>query len=334
MKKILSAILLMLFMMATYAQQSPGEAAKKFIRQGDYANAILVLNRAIENDGGNLELQKDLAFAYYLQRDYGKALATIRPVTENRSGDIQSFQIQGMIYEAMDDRRGAERTYKAGIKRYRSSGALYNEYGELAWSNTNYMQAVEHWLKGIQNEPNYPGNYYNAAKYYYMSPDKVWGLIYGEIFINLESFSKRTPEIKTLLLEGYKKLFSETDMTKEQDMKNDFVEAYLQTMKSQSAVVAQGINPDALSVLRTRFILEWFPRHSAKIPFRLFEYHRQLARSGLFEAYNQWIFGAAHNLSSFQQWTVTHPDEYKRFNEFQKSRVFKLPDGQYYNRKP
>jgi hypothetical protein len=165
-----------------------------------------------------------------------------------------------------------------------------------------------------------------------MSEDKVWGLLYGEIFLNLESFSKRTPEIKTMLVEGYKKLFSETDLMKKQDTKNEFVKAYLDIMQNQTKVISGGITPDALSALRTRFILAWFDKESTKFPFRLFDYHKQLAKSGLFDAYNQWIFGAASNLSAFQQWTATHGEEYNRFNTFQKNRVFKLPEGQVYNK--
>ena len=66
------------------------------------------------------------------------------------------------------------------------------------------------WEKGIEIDPNYSGNYYNAAQYYFFTQDKVWGLVYGEIFVNLESYSKRTAEMKDLLLEGYKKLFTDS----------------------------------------------------------------------------------------------------------------------------
>src|SRR4051812_2314332 len=78
------------------------ETARAFVAQGDYNNAILVLNRAIENDNSSLELKKDLAFAYYLQRNYGKALEIAKPVTERKDADVQSFQILGMVYKAIE----------------------------------------------------------------------------------------------------------------------------------------------------------------------------------------------------------------------------------------
>lgn len=329
--KIAFVVLISLMSMHLYAQESPGKTAKTFIRQGDYNNAILVLNRALENEPDNISYKKDLAFAYYLHRDFAKARDIIKPVVESGGADIQSYQILGMIYRATDELRDAERMYKAAIRKYPESGVLFNDYGELLWSKDSYGEAAKYWLRGIQRDRNYPGNYYNAARYYYMSQDKVWGLVYGEIFLNLESYSKRTPEIKSMLVEGYKKLYSETDLTKNQDTKNDFVKAYLEIAKQHAHVIDRGITPDALSALRTRFVLSWYDK-KADMPFRLFDYHRQLARSGMFDAYNQWIFGAASNLPAFQQWTATHSEEYSKFITFQRSRVFKIPEEQQYNK--
>ncbi|MEP7259198.1 MAG: tetratricopeptide repeat protein [Flavitalea sp.] len=309
---------------------NPRETAKAFVRQGDYSNAIVTLNRALAKDNNNLELKKDLAFTFYLQRDYVKALEAAKPFAERKDADVQSYQILGMVYKAVEDRKEAEKMYRLALKKFPESGVLYNEYGEMLWSRNDFSEAVKLWEKGIEADANYSGNYYNISKYYYLSADKVWGLIYGEIFINLESYSKRTPEIKNMLLDGYKKLFAEADISKNQDNKNEFVKAFLAQVKQQSESVSAGVNADALSALRTKFILAWYDKENGRFPFRLFDYHRQLARAGMFDAYNQWIFGAASDLSAFQQWIATHPEEYEKFNNFQKNRVFKLPEGQHY----
>jgi Tfp pilus assembly protein PilF len=309
---------------------SQHQIAKTFIRQGDYSNAILVLNKALQSDPNNFELKKDLAFAYYLHRDYSKAFETAKPLTESSNADVQSFQILGMVYKAIEDRKECEKMYKAALKKFPKSGVIYNEYGEMLWSKKEFTDAAKLWEKGIELEPNFSGNYYNAAKYYYFSVDKVWGIIYGEIFVNLESYSKRTAEIRTLLLDGYKKLFSDVDLTKNQNTKNEFVKAFLDNMKKNSSVVTTGVTPETLVALRTRFILDWYASNATKFPFRLFDYHLQLLKAGMFDAYNQWIFGIAKDLSAFQVWTTTHTDEYNKFNTFQKNRIFKLPEGQYY----
>jgi tetratricopeptide (TPR) repeat protein len=305
------------------------ETARTFQRQGDYANAVLVLNRALEKQPKDLELLKDLAFSYYLQRDFVRALQVAKPLPDRPDSDVQCFQILGLVYKAMEERKECEKLYKAGIKKFPNSGMLYNEYGEMLWTKQDY-NAIKHWEKGIEVDPNFSGNYYNAAKHYYLTFDKVWSIIYGEIFLNLESYSKRTPEIKSLLLDSYKKLFAETSLQNKQDVKNPFVAAFLNTMSKHTGIVSQGITPESLTIVRSRFVLDWFDKEGEKFPFRLFEYHRQLLKEGMFDAYNQWIFGAAQNLPAFQNWTNTHAASYNQFTGFQKGRVFKLPAKQYY----
>jgi len=307
------------------------ETAKTYMRQGDFSNAIVVLDNASKKDPRNLEIQKDLAFAYYLQRNYSKALEVSKPLLERKDADEQCYQITGMVYKAMEERKECEKMYKQGFKKFPNSGVLYNEYGEMLWTKQDY-EAIKWWEKGIEVDPNYSSNYYNACKYYYFTTDRVWSLIYGEIFVNLESYSKRTPEIKNILLEGYKKLFTDLKIQKDQKSKViQFVPTYLTAMNDQAATVAPGITAESLTILRSKFVLEWFDKYAGKFPFRLFDYHRQLMKEGLFDAYNQWIFGAAQNLTDFQNWTNAHADEYNRFINFQKNRVFKMPTGQYYH---
>ena len=120
-------------------------------------------------------------------------------------------------------------------------------------------------------DPNYSKNYYNACKYYYFTTDKVWSILYGEIFINMEPLSTHSPEIKTILLESYKKLFASTDITKDTRGNNAFAIAFIKTMNKQSSVAAAGINAESLTMIRTRFILDWFQDYAAKFPFKLFE---------------------------------------------------------------
>jgi tetratricopeptide (TPR) repeat protein len=334
MNRIISLFSLLIFSCVTCYAQEPDaktlqETAKTFARQGDFANAIVVLTRARQADPQNIELLKDLSFDYYMQRDYPKGVDIARTLTERSDADVQCYQLTGLFYKATDEVTACERLYKAGIKRFPQSGVLYNEYGELLFARQDYT-AIKQWEKGIEVDPNYSSNYYNAGKYYFLTYDKVWGLIYGEIFVNLESYSKRTAEMKDLLLEGYKKLFSDADLTKNQPNKSAFAAAWLTVMAKLTPTITQGITTESLTVLRTQFIINWFEKYPANFPFRLFDYQRQLLREGLFDAYNQWIFGAAENLPGFQSWTATHNDDYTRFTNFQKGRILKLPEGQYY----
>jgi hypothetical protein len=222
--------------------------------------------------------------------------------------------------------------YKKALKKFPKSGPLYSEYGELLWAAKDFS-AIEQWEKGIQVDPAYSGNYYNAALYYFYTKDKVWSLIYGEIFVNMESLSQRGAAMKQTLLQAYKeKLFADADIMKgEEKNKSEFAKAFLEGIGKQSSLTSKGITAESLTMIRSRFILDWYANNASRYPFRLFDYQRQLLQEGMFEAYNQWLFGSVENLAAYDSWTKTHTDQYEAFSNFQKNRVFRMPAGQYYH---
>jgi Tfp pilus assembly protein PilF len=334
MKKIFSLLIVFSISLAAFAQddvKTLHETAKTFMRSGDFDNAVIVLTRALQQDKKNLELQKDLVMSYYLKRDYTKALEGVKVLVDRDDADVVTYQIAGNVYKALEEAKECEKVYKKGLKKFPKSGPLYSEYGELLWATKDYS-AINQWEKGIQLDPAYSGNYYNAALYYFYTKDKVWSLIYGEIFVNMESLSQRGLAMKQQLLKAYKeKLFAEADLMKgEEKNKSEFAKAFLQTMAKQSSVANKGITAETLTMIRTRFILDWYTANAAKFPLRLFDYQQQLLKEGLFEAYNQWLFGAVEDLAAYDSWSKTHTDQYEAFNNFQKNRVFRMPAGQYY----
>jgi Tfp pilus assembly protein PilF len=307
------------------------ENAKTFMKQGDFDNAIVVLTRALQLDKNNLEILKDLAISYYYRRDYEKALNEVKILLDRDDADVVSYQISGNVYKALEEAKECEKVYKEGLKKFPNSGPLYSEYGELLWARKDFS-AIDLWEKGIRVDPAYSGNYYNAALFYFYTKDKVWSLVYGEIFVNMESLSERGASMKQLLLQGYKeKLFADVNVLAGQEKnKNEFSKAFLECMSKQSSLAGQGITTESLIMIRTRFILEWFDKYAATFPYKLFDYERQLLQEGMFNAYNQWLFGTVEDLAAYDKWTKTHDEEYKNFTAFQKTRVFKMPAGQYY----
>ncbi len=332
MKKLFALFIVVSLHPILFAQDAAKlyETARTFMRQGDYSNAILVLNRAILLQPDNIEIAKDLGLNYYFAKDYNKALEVYKPLLEKDNADDQCFQVAGDIYQALDEPKEADKVYKKGIKKFPNSGVLYNESAELLWAQKDFT-AIKQWEKGIEMDPGFPKNYYNAAKYYYFTTDKVWSLIYGEVFLNMDPQGPYSPEIKNILLEGFKKLFADADLEKNNTEKNNFTIAFLKTMNKQSSIASYGINAESLTMIRTRFILDWYANYATKFPLKLFELQRQLLQDGMFDAYNQWIFAAAQNLPAYQNWTTTHTDEYNQLTRFQKGRIFKIPTGQYYH---
>jgi hypothetical protein len=308
------------------------ETGRRFMMQGDLDNAILVLGRACDKAPNNTEYGHDRALAYYMKGDAVKARELVVPLMDKEDAGEQVFLLASNSYLLGKEPKNAEKACKRGLKKFDKSGPLYNAYGELLWMQQDYS-AIKQWEKGIENDPSYPGNYYNACRHYYLTKpaeDKFWSLVYGEIFVNLESYSDRTIEVKNILIDNYKRLYQEKEVLGAKK-ENDFASACKDVMGQLSGVVSLGINTGALMALRTRFVLSWFGSADAKFPFKLFDLHRQLLREGLFAAYNQWLFESVTNMAAYENWTKLHADEYAAFARFQQNRVFKMPAGQYYH---
>lgn len=303
------------------------ENAKVSMKKGDYVNATVALNKALELQPGDKKLSKELALSYYYQGEYNKALAVIKPLLDLNDADDQVYQMAGDVYRALRQQKEASLVYRKGIVKMPESGLLYNALGELMWELKD-ADAIKEWEKGIEEDPAYSKNYYNATKYYLGTGNIIWSILYGEIFLNMEPFSNKSPEVKDMLLEGYKKIFSNNT----RDISySKFELAFMQTLNKQAQVASSGIDPESLIMIRTRFILDWF-NESKRPAFKLFDYQKQLLQEGLFDAYNQWIFGSASNLAYFQNWINAHPEEYAALTNYQKNRVFRIEPGEYYKK--
>ncbi|NLR61917.1 hypothetical protein HGH93_27735 [Chitinophaga polysaccharea] len=314
--------------------------ASGFIRTGDYSNAILVLNQALQLEPDNFEYKKQLGFTFYLKGDLVKAKSVIEPLLNSKEADVQTFQIAGNIFIGREEWKAAQRIYERGIRKFPNSGELYNDNGNMQMNFKMYDAALKSWIKGIEQDPGFPGNYYNATKTYSYSNNPLWCILYGETFMNMESFTTRTAEIRNIVLESYKKLFNdpslfESALTDDKKGKrgggSDFVEAYKACMGKQISVVTGGIDPDALIMVRTRFLLDWFNFYGMKYPYALFDFQRKLLQEGMFDSYNQWLFGPASNQANYKAWVGLHKQDYDAFQKFQRSYPLKPRPDEYYN---
>lgn len=340
MKKYLF-IYLLFIASAGFAQQTQDaaslhETAKGFLKQGDYENSILVLNKALQLQPNDPDISRDLLYTYYLKRDFAKALEIGKPLAERPDADVTTLQMMGLVYKAIAENTEAEKLYKKGLKQHPDAGILYSEYGDLL-SEKEPNNALKLWEKGIEADPNHSSNYYYVAKQYAQSGNTLWSILYAEIFLNMESFTARGTEMKNLLLQQYKKFFvsgytappSPPAKGKKPPVIT-FTQAVAEILNNQQTQTAYGITPETLTLIRTRFILDWYNKYGERFPFRLFEHQRQLLQEGMFEAYNFWLFGPAANLRTYQTWEQYHKDELNSFLGFVRSKVFKIPTGQQY----
>lgn len=329
--------LLIIFFCVCFSFYSKGQDAnvfyemgKKYLTQSDFVNAESNLLRALTIDSNNIQIKKDLSLCLIYNKKYNQVLSLLLPLISNDSlRDVQCYQIAANAYKGLRKFDYCDSLYLQALKNFPHDGAIHNEIGELLAMQNNPL-CIDYWEKGIKVDPNYAPNYYHAAKYYFEKNNIPWAMLYGEIFVNLDSYSQKTIEIKQIVLKAetifIKYLSSEATHSTFSTFEQKFINSYY-NQKIDSSLV---IDASSLTLCRTRFILNWFNDEVVLAPFQLFEFHRQLLREGLFDAYNQWLFGATESLIKFQRWTQLHDVEYNEFLKFQSRNIFKIPAGQFY----
>ena len=80
--------------------------------------------------------------------------------------DEQTYQVMGAIQLASGDKKKARNTLQKGIERYPKSGILYHDLGKLYEEQDEMENALTAWLNGIEQDPAYHLNYYQAARSY------------------------------------------------------------------------------------------------------------------------------------------------------------------------
>jgi hypothetical protein len=198
--------------------------------------------------------------------------------------------------------------------------------------------------QGIRVDPAYPSNYFRATKLYCNSTDEIWGMIYGEIFMNLERNSARTQEISKLLYDTYKsqiKFTSDTstsisfsknniinanELTKSAKIKIPFGMIYEPTM-AFAVISEKVIDLNSLDRIRGRFIDFYFERSFHKTyPNVLFEYQKKVKDAGHLEAYNHWLLMMGDE-PSFKLWQNANSDKWDSFVKWFTDNPLELDSG-------
>lgn len=304
------------------------ESARTYLNRGDYANAIMMYSQAIRQAPDEVPLRRDLAYTYFLSGDKKKAKEIIDPVVSSDAADEQTYQVASAVENALGNTGKAKRLLNEGIGKFSNSGLLYNSKGNILSTDEKLKDALEAYNTGIKVDPSYPVNYYNAAKLYFQNDDAVWALIYAEIYVNLDPSSPRTTDAKKMMIDAYRKLFSPGKDEKLPDFKatsgnskdpnSNFSGIYKKLMLQQAPAISEGLATENLIMLRTRFMMAYMKDFSLNYPSTLFSYQDKMLHEGVYDAYNQWLFGAVDNSQEFSLWIKVNSKEYNAFEAWRR----------------
>jgi len=297
------------------------KSAQASLSAGAYRQAIASYQQAIAQAPDVMILHRDLAQALLLSGNPLRAEKVIDPLIEKGEADAMSYVIAANVQMGLKEDKKARKLLDKGIEKFPNSGFLYHERGKFYEEQDNMTDALRQWVEGTAAEPTYHLNYYEAARSYMGTTKYVWAIIYGEMFVNLERSTPRSAETRKLLLSAYNRFYATPDQVKGSKKQkkteiDNFEAAVSETLLKLAPVLSDGINTESLTMLRTRFSMEWMAAYAGRFPFTLFRMYDELLRAGHFDAYNQWLFGRAENAAQFDAWVKFHPGailEYELF---------------------
>ena len=314
-----------------------GIEAVKLMDCGKVEESITLLKEAQKLDPANIVYPYEIAYAHCLEENYEEAINILKPIQENEDASDTFFQMLGICYNSIGNNEGAIKTFEEGIKKFPDSGALYFELGNAYMAQDEKYTALSYFEKGIAADPKYPSNYYWAAKIYLDTEDEVWGMLYGELFMNLERNTHRTVEMSKLLYETYK---SEITIVSDSAVSVSFCKyAGLDLKNNSESSFGSGIYepilmlslPDVktldlatLSTIRTNFLNIYYKNNIENIyPNVLLDYQKLLMNAGHLEAYNYWILMQG-DPSEFLQWKSANESQWKSFTDWFSNNPIKL----------
>ncbi len=295
--------------------------AQEYVAMGNYKDAIVTYKQVILLAPEKFVLYKGLGKALYLAGSYSKATEALKPFMDKPEADEEFYDLLGASRAAQKDAKGAKVALKKGLGRYPSSGLLYHDLGHLYDLEKKSLDALGAWVMGISKDPAYPQSYRDAAIKYLNGGDVMQGLLYGEVYLNITSDTSGADAMRKMIFAGYKTMFddiatnSTTRLGEMGQPAESFRDAVEKTYLPLTPVVSDGITTENLTMVRTRFLMDWVDKYAGIYPYSLFAYQDYLVRNGLFDIYNEWLFGKAESVSEYNAWNQFHAGEMDIFLE-------------------
>jgi hypothetical protein len=299
--------------------------AQEYMARGDLNDAVITYKEVIALAPDKIVLYKELGNALYLSGKFEAVEETLAPVCTKEAADATCYRLLAASQAALYNRKKAITTLQSGLVRFPLSGLLYHEQGKIYTLEDKREDALNAWLDGIAKDPEYAPNYYEASLSYLNTDKVMWGLLYGEMYLDMLHDTTGDENIKDKLFAGYKTLFEgfvteeapQYGKPKNEKPAKNFEEAVMQVYSKLTPVISDGISTENLTMVRTRFLMDWFSGYNSKYPFSLFSYQDTLVSYGRFDIWNEWIFGKAESVPEYDAWNTFHDGAITRTKSWQ-----------------
>lgn len=350
--KRLSIIFISLFLFAHVFAQDNKDGAKQLAEKGankirfeEYKDGIKLYKKALKIDKGNTDYIYNISYAYYKLGNAKKAWKLIDPVLHENQDMKDYHAFLSNLYESL----GKEyhiKPHEIKVKGPSNAKEYANEAMKLI--STDPAKARLYFDHAIDMDPEKAEYYYQAAKLYANTVERIWTLIYGEIFVNLEKNTARTVEIKKLMFDSWKKSLTinsatdiHVDVTQEEASYGmekfdsdkfvvSFAQSYETTLEIGLYRLSDGLSLTNMYFYYRDFVNYWFRKKELEFPCFIFDWEKTISESNHLEAYIFWLFKdsfpAEYNdwikifnkqMASFESWLENNQmniSEYNRVN--------------------
>ncbi len=301
--------------------------AIKIMDEGKLDESIKLLEESQKLDPENYMYPYEIAYAYIKKTEYKKAIKVLNKVKEYKVFNNQVHQTLGNCYDYLGKPDEAIREYEEGMERFPNSGNLHLEKGNIYLSQKKYDEAIKNYEKGIEVDPMYPSNYFRLAKLFLTSTDKLSGIIYGEIFMNLERTTARTQEMSKLLYDAYTTsitlskdggktdfcdiVMDANDLLSGEDIKLPFCAIFGKNF-ILATLGEDKVDLNSISSMRKKFLESFFADDYKKYPNVLFQYQKELLDHKLFDTYSRYLIQMG-SPDEFNKWVKKNNEQYEEF---------------------
>lgn len=332
-KKILimkNLFFLLIFPVLVYSQTNKEKAEERLkdavllLDNNMVKEALVILDECEKLDKNSYIYAYEKAYGYVTIKAYDKAIKELIRAKKFKDYRFEVELLLANCYDYSNQNEKALQVYDEGIKKYPNVPEFEFEKGNYYYGKSEFNKALICYRNAIKIKPDFASAYHNLAFILMNSNDKLSGLVYGEIFVNLERDTDRTVDIMKLMYNTYKENVTFSDNgakidfcnvvvvdVSNKDLKMPFCHHF--GMNFILAVADQKeINLKSLNIIRKNFLQLYMKNSYKELPNVMVEYLDKVDKAGFSDVYNYYILqeGAPQE---FKEWYSKNKASFDKF---------------------